>query len=128
MTNQEFWRELTKLLASSSTCGRIPALIKRARSEHLSIPMVLTPDGRSKSGRKTSKPVVILGDGMRFARFATSMAAPSVLSTTQLPSGQFVGEAPIDGLFEELQDCGYDGIAFITPEGLIGFEWDELGL
>ena len=121
MTNKEFWKELGKLTASLSTSGRVPALINQARNEHLALPIVF----KEMNKKHEAEPVKLIAEGKRFVQCATSTTPPSILSSTRLQPGLEIGETSLDGLFEDLQDCGYDGIAFITPAGLVGFEWED---
>ena len=119
MTNQEFYRKLTKLASSNNTAPQMPALIHKAREEHLCIPVVF--EGKSSD----AEPVVIFAQGKKYIQCSTALSFPVVMNVPKLKPGQKIGETELDGFFEQLIDCGYDGIAFLCPIGFVGMEWAD---
>ena len=119
MTNQEFYRQLTNLAGSNTTAPQMPALINKAREEHLYIPVVF--EGKADD----PEPVVIVAQDKKLILCSTALSFPAVLNVPKLKPGQQIGETHLDGFFEQLIDCGYDGIAFLSPIGLIGFGWAD---
>lgn len=114
MTQQDFLNQLNKLSHKDKTIKDMPALINRARKEHLSIPVVhmMASDG-------AAKPVILGAENKNFIQCATVLQFPSV----PLQPGQTIGITELDGFFEQLIDLGYNGIAFLTTVGFIGIEW-----
>ena len=109
MTKQEFWNQLSELTRSQDTFSKLPALINKARAEHLSIPVKTIRRGDH------AEPVILEIQGKLFIECATSF---SIFSAD-------IGETDLDGFFEELIDSGYHGIAFVTKAGLVGLEWKD---
>ena len=120
MTNQEFYRQLTNLAGSGNTAPQIPSLIQKARKEHLYLPVVYMGDSSD------AEPVVIVSNGKKYIQCSTDVSFPVVMSVPKPKPGQKIGETALDGFFEQLIDCGYDGIVFLSPIGLIGLEWADL--
>lgn len=120
MTNQEFYRQLTQLASSNSTATQMPALIQKARKEHLCIPVVYMGDSRD------ADPAVLIAQGKKYIQCSTALSFPVVMNVPKLKPGQKIGETELDGFFEQLIDCGYDGIAFLCPIGFVGLEWADL--
>lgn len=44
----------------------------------------------------------------------------------QVPNGCIVSETELDGLFFQLIDSGYNGMAFTIDNALIAVEWSDL--
>lgn len=114
MTQENFLNQLDKLSRKDKTIKDMPALINRARKEHLSIPVVHTmaSDG-------SAEPVILCVENKNFIQCATVLQFPSV----PLQPAQTIGATELDGFFEELIDLGYNGIAFLTTVGFVGIEW-----
>ena len=121
MTKLEFWSQLDALTRSSKTYEQIPPLILEARREHLSIPVVFDSFVNPEPDGTTGEPAILCIQNKLFIRCATSL-----YGTEKLPlfkQNQFIGESELDGFFEDLLECGYSGIAFLSSYGFVGIEW-----
>ena len=108
MTNEQFWSELRSLIDPKTTTRvkAISTLFSTATQENLSLLVVLKDDELQS---------LHVGDLI----FAHCLTDP-------LPSGCTIDEAELNGLFFNLIDNGYSGLAFIQGETFIGIEWKDL--
>ena len=109
MTKQEFWKQLTMLTQSQDTFPQLPALINKARAEDLSIPV------KTIRRRDHIEPAVLEVQGKLFIECKTSLGIMQ----------NDIVETDLVGFLEDLIDCGYHGIAFVTKAGLVGLEWKD---
>jgi hypothetical protein len=49
-----------------------------------------------------------------------------ILGNDPVPSGCTIDEAELNGLFFQLIDSGYNGLAFLQGGAFIGIEWKDL--
>ena len=109
MTNEEFWKKIEECGKSAKTRNQIPLLIQQADKEKLSL-LVVAKDGALQALEANDK---------IFAYCATRW-------DEEVPSGCSVDAIELDGLFFQLIDSGYGGLAFIVDGTLIGVEWSDL--
>ena len=113
MTNEQFWSELRSLIDPKTTTSvkAISSLFSTATKENLSLLVVLKDDELQS---------LHVGD-LVFAHCITDRNDP-------VPSGCTIDEAELNGLFFNLIDNGYSGLAFIQGGAFIGIEWKDLML
>lgn len=123
MTKQEFWAHLDKLLLTKEkeNLSIVPHLINQAREEHLSILVI----GNNNPDGTPGELSTVFGQNKSFLQCTTTwFPAPGGVSFP-LQRGQTVVETDLDDLYEDLIDCGYDGLAFIVTGTMIGYEWKD---
>ena len=110
MTNEEFRSELRSLIDPKTTTSvkAISTLFSTATKENLSLLVVLKDDELQS---------LHVGD-LIFAHCLTDLNDP-------VPSGCTM---ELNGLFFNLIDNGYSGLAFIQGGAFIGIEWKDLML
>ena len=113
MTNEEFRSELRSLIDPKTTTSvkAISTLFSTATKENLSLLVVLKDDELQS---------LHVGD-LIFAHCLTDLNDP-------VPSGCTIDEVELNGLFFNLIDNGYSGLAFIQGGAFIGIEWKDLML
>ena len=109
MTKEEFWSKIELYGKSPATQNKIPPLILQANKENLSL-LVVAMDGTLQGVELENK---------AFVYCVTSRNA-------MVPAGCRVGETDFDGLFFQLIDSGYSGLAFFIGGDVIGVEWSDI--
>ena len=111
MTNEQFWSELRSLIDPKTTTSvkAISTLFSTATQENLSL-LVVLKDGVLQS---------LSANNLIFAHCLTDRNDP-------VPSGCTIDEAELNGLFFNLIDNGYSGLAFLQDGTFIRIEWKDL--
>ena len=111
MTNEQFWSELRSLIDPKTTTSvkAISTLFSTATQENLSLLVVLKDEVLQS----------LSANNLIFAHCLTDLNDP-------VPSGCTIDEAELNGLFFNLIDNGYSGLAFIQGGAFIGIEWKDL--
>jgi hypothetical protein len=113
MTNEQFWSELRSLIDPKTTTSvkAISTLFSTATQENLSLLVVLKDDELQS----------LHVNHLIFAHCLTDRNDP-------VPSGCTIDEVELNGLFFNLIDNGYNGLAFLQDGAFIGIEWTDLML
>ena len=109
MTKEEFWNKIKLYGKSAATLNKIPPLILQASQEKLSL-LVVAENGAMKPLQAQDK---------IFLYCVTDW-------NSMVPTGCTIGETDFDGLFFQLIDSGYSGLAFIIDGTFIGIEWPDI--
>ena len=113
MTQEEFYARLDALMADESTFDLIPPLIAQAKADGLSILIAFQKDDKGES---------VAAYGMLQGRMFL-LCAPKWDATDY---GTYtLAETEIAGLFEDLVQDGYGGIAFQKNGTVYGIEWSD---
>ena len=96
---------------TTTSVKAISSLFSTATKENLSLLVVLKDDELQSFHVKN----------FIFAHCMTDRNDP-------IPTGCTIDEVELNGLFFELIDCGYNGLAFLQGGAFIGIEWKDLML
>ena len=113
MTQADFYSRLDAFLESETTFDLIPPLITQAKADGLSILLAFQKDEKGE---------LIAAYGMLQGRMFLLCA--SKWNATDYES-YTLAETEIDGLFEDLVQDGYGGIAFQKNGTVYGIEWSD---
>ena len=115
MTQEDFYTRLDTLMDSEATLDMIPPLITQARLDGLSIIIAFEQNDKGES---------VAAYGMLQGRMFL-LCAPQWNATSY--EAYTLAETEISGLFEDLIQDGYGGIAFRKNGTIYGIEWSDFG-
>lgn len=115
MTQEEFYARLDSLMDAESTFDLIPPLIAQAKADGLSILLAFQKDEKGE---------LVAAYGMLQGRMFL-LCAPKWNAADY--EAYTLAETEIAGLFENLVQDGYGGIAFQKNGTVYGIEWSDFG-
>ena len=109
MTNQDLWKALDNYISSSPK--QIPDLIYQGTQQKLSILVVVDKSGVLQA---------IETHNMTFLFCVSAESSP-------VPDGCRIDKVELDGLFFQLIDCGYNGLAFENEKNskMVCLDWKD---